>query len=194
MNPPHPQKRSIKVGCVIVAVSATLRSEAAIPRGFGRSMQVWIGGHRRDLGVRRAGAQSVQAWFSTAMPPGSPTDAPGWCEDQNGEARHRSRAANLHSPRGSGDCIGHSVSQYLPERRRPWGTSCPRYRARKGVTNSLPLSKWNRMKPVPTFSFPPDVPIWVDPDRMSGTPCFQGTRVPVDSLSVSTNTSIAFPT
>ena len=32
------------------------------------------------------------------------------------------------------------------------------------------------------FSFPPDVPIWVDPERMSGTPCFKGTRVPVDSL------------
>ncbi|MGI8746302.1 MAG: DUF433 domain-containing protein [Bryobacteraceae bacterium] len=24
--------------------------------------------------------------------------------------------------------------------------------------------------------------IWVDPGRMSGTPCFQGTRVPVQSL------------
>ena len=30
--------------------------------------------------------------------------------------------------------------------------------------------------------YPSDVPIWVDPDRMSGTPCFRGTRVPVDSL------------
>ena len=30
--------------------------------------------------------------------------------------------------------------------------------------------------------FPYDVPIWVDPERMSGVPCFQGTRVPVDSL------------
>ena len=28
-------------------------------------------------------------------------------------------------------------------------------------------------------TFPPDVPIWVDPERMSGAPCFQGTRVPV---------------
>ena len=24
--------------------------------------------------------------------------------------------------------------------------------------------------------------VWVDPDRMSGTPCFKGTRVPVQSL------------
>ncbi len=29
---------------------------------------------------------------------------------------------------------------------------------------------------------PPEVPIWVDPERMSGAPCFQGTRVPVESL------------
>ncbi len=34
----------------------------------------------------------------------------------------------------------------------------------------------------PTFTFPPDVPIWVDPERLSGAPCFKGTRVPVDSL------------
>jgi len=32
------------------------------------------------------------------------------------------------------------------------------------------------------LSFPPDVPIWVDQERMSGVPCFKGTRVPVDSL------------
>ncbi len=25
-------------------------------------------------------------------------------------------------------------------------------------------------------------PIWIDPDRVSGTPCFTGTRVPVQSL------------
>lgn len=36
-------------------------------------------------------------------------------------------------------------------------------------------SKW------PT-AFPPDVPIWVDPERMSGAPCFKGTRVPIESL------------
>ncbi|HXP59371.1 MAG TPA: DUF433 domain-containing protein [Dongiaceae bacterium] len=30
--------------------------------------------------------------------------------------------------------------------------------------------------------FPPEVPIWVDPERLSGAPCFTGTRVPVDSL------------
>jgi len=38
------------------------------------------------------------------------------------------------------------------------------------------------MKSDPPLSFPPDVPIWVDPERMSGVPCFKGTRVPVDSL------------
>ena len=32
------------------------------------------------------------------------------------------------------------------------------------------------------LSFPPNVPIWTDPERMSGAPCFHGTRVPVDSL------------
>jgi uncharacterized protein (DUF433 family) len=31
-------------------------------------------------------------------------------------------------------------------------------------------------------NFPPDLPIWVDQERMSGAPCFKGTRVPVDSL------------
>ena len=30
--------------------------------------------------------------------------------------------------------------------------------------------------------FPPDLPVWVDRDRMSGAPCFQGTRVPIDAL------------
>ena len=30
--------------------------------------------------------------------------------------------------------------------------------------------------------YPPEVPIWVDPERLSGAPCFKGTRVPVDSL------------
>ena len=29
---------------------------------------------------------------------------------------------------------------------------------------------------------PPGLPIWVDPQRMSGTPCFYGTRVPVEAL------------
>ncbi len=38
------------------------------------------------------------------------------------------------------------------------------------------------MKSAPTYNFPPDVPIWVDPERLSGAPCFRGTRVPVDSL------------
>ena len=38
------------------------------------------------------------------------------------------------------------------------------------------------MKSESPRSFPPQVPIWVDPERMSGAPCFQGTRVPVDSL------------
>ena len=38
------------------------------------------------------------------------------------------------------------------------------------------------MKSEMALSFPANVPIWVDPERMSGAPCFQGTRVPVDSL------------
>jgi uncharacterized protein (DUF433 family) len=32
------------------------------------------------------------------------------------------------------------------------------------------------------MKFPPEVPVWVDPERLSGAPCFAGTRVPVDSL------------
>ena len=32
------------------------------------------------------------------------------------------------------------------------------------------------------LSYPPEVPIWVDAERLSGAPCFKGTRVPVDSL------------
>jgi uncharacterized protein (DUF433 family) len=31
-------------------------------------------------------------------------------------------------------------------------------------------------------SSPAQVPIWVDPERLSGVPCFNGTRVPVGSL------------
>jgi uncharacterized protein (DUF433 family) len=31
-------------------------------------------------------------------------------------------------------------------------------------------------------NYPSEVPIWVDPERLSGAPCFKGTRVPVDSL------------
>ncbi len=32
------------------------------------------------------------------------------------------------------------------------------------------------------MSYPPEVPIWVDPERLSGASCFKSTRVPVDSL------------
>jgi uncharacterized protein (DUF433 family) len=32
------------------------------------------------------------------------------------------------------------------------------------------------------IQFPPGVPIWVEPERLSGAPCFAGTRVPVESL------------
>jgi len=32
------------------------------------------------------------------------------------------------------------------------------------------------------LGYPPEVPIWVDAERLSGAPCFKGTRVPVDSL------------
>ena len=38
------------------------------------------------------------------------------------------------------------------------------------------------MNAASTLGFPPEVPIWVDPERLSGAPCFKGTRVPVDSL------------
>jgi len=38
------------------------------------------------------------------------------------------------------------------------------------------------MKSGTPLIFPPEVPIWVDPERLSLAPCFQGTRVPVDSL------------
>ena len=38
------------------------------------------------------------------------------------------------------------------------------------------------MSPNSPSRFPEGVPIWVDEDRMSGAPCFRGTRVPVDSL------------
>jgi len=38
------------------------------------------------------------------------------------------------------------------------------------------------MKSETPLRFPPEVPIWVDPERLSGAPCFTGTRVPVDSL------------
>ncbi len=32
------------------------------------------------------------------------------------------------------------------------------------------------------LEFPADLPVWVDPDRMSGVPCFRDTRVPIDAL------------
>ena len=38
------------------------------------------------------------------------------------------------------------------------------------------------MKSGPTLTYPPEVPIWVDPERLSGAACFKGTRVPVGSL------------
>ena len=39
-----------------------------------------------------------------------------------------------------------------------------------------------KMKSSLPLTYPPEVPIWVDPERLSGAPCFNGTRVPVDSL------------
>lgn len=27
-----------------------------------------------------------------------------------------------------------------------------------------------------------DLPVWVDPDRLSGAPCFLGTRCPVEAM------------
>jgi uncharacterized protein (DUF433 family) len=38
------------------------------------------------------------------------------------------------------------------------------------------------MKSDLSSNYPPEVPIWADPERLSGVPCFKGTRVPVDSL------------
>jgi len=38
------------------------------------------------------------------------------------------------------------------------------------------------MKSKTPLVFPSEVPIWVDPERVSGAPCFKGTRVPVESL------------
>ena len=38
------------------------------------------------------------------------------------------------------------------------------------------------MKPVLRQSYPPEVPIGDDAERLSGAPCFKGTRMPVDSL------------
>ena len=50
------------------------------------------------------------------------------------------------------------------------------------VTTPWHLIESKQVKATPTFNFPPEVPIWVDPERLSGAPCFKGTRVPVDSL------------
>ncbi len=33
-----------------------------------------------------------------------------------------------------------------------------------------------------TVEIPTGLPVWSDPERMSGVPCFKGTRVPVESL------------
>jgi uncharacterized protein (DUF433 family) len=38
------------------------------------------------------------------------------------------------------------------------------------------------MKSEAPLTFPPEVPIWVDPEWLSGAPCFKGTRVSVDGL------------
>ena len=46
------------------------------------------------------------------------------------------------------------------------------------------------MKSLPTFS--PTVPIWVDPERFSGAPCFAGTHVPVESLFTNLESGLSF--
>lgn len=38
------------------------------------------------------------------------------------------------------------------------------------------------MNAISPVRVPPGLPIWVDPKRMSGVPCFYGTRVPVDAM------------
>jgi hypothetical protein len=48
------------------------------------------------------------------------------------------------------------------------------------------------MKSGKPLSFPPEAPIWVDPGRLSGAPCFKGTRVPVDSLFTGHGRNLAF--
>jgi uncharacterized protein (DUF433 family) len=50
------------------------------------------------------------------------------------------------------------------------------------LTFPFNLAVLRRMKTGAPLSVPPEVPIWVDPERMSGAPCFKGTRVPVESL------------
>lgn len=32
------------------------------------------------------------------------------------------------------------------------------------------------------LTYPDALPVWIDPERMSGAPCFRDTRVPVDAL------------
>jgi uncharacterized protein (DUF433 family) len=48
------------------------------------------------------------------------------------------------------------------------------------LTKPVFLLYWRKMNS--KLSFPPELPIWVDQERMSGAPCFKGTRVPVESL------------
>jgi uncharacterized protein (DUF433 family) len=38
------------------------------------------------------------------------------------------------------------------------------------------------MQPGRPAAFPPEIPVWADPERLSVAPCFRGTRVPVESL------------
>ncbi len=38
------------------------------------------------------------------------------------------------------------------------------------------------MNAMKTVEIPADLPVWSDPERMGGVPCFRGTRVPVESL------------
>ena len=47
------------------------------------------------------------------------------------------------------------------------------------------------MKEATPLKFPSEVPIWSDPDRMSGAPCFKGTRVPVDSLFINLESGLS---
>lgn len=50
------------------------------------------------------------------------------------------------------------------------------------MTNRRRGLSFHRMNTAQSLNLPPEVPIWVDPERMSGAPCFKGTRVPVESL------------
>lgn len=75
--------------------------------------------------------------------------------------------------------LGHLAVEYRPG---AWFTRLLVAGGRFAPDNSPGLPKSAEMNSGIPLSFPPDVPIWVDLERMSGAPCFKGTRVPAGSL------------